>query len=69
LALACKSSFASSRTPKVVDDTTVLAQLAKTIVKNYKDLPVLRYAYAEVKGAIRLSCAVNNECAGAGPGN
>jgi uncharacterized protein YjbI with pentapeptide repeats len=49
------------RTPKPVDDTTVLTQLAKTIVKNYKDLPVLLYAYAEVKGAIRLNCVANNE--------
>jgi uncharacterized protein YjbI with pentapeptide repeats len=49
------------RRKKRFDDGAVLTKLAETIINNYKNVPVSRYPYAEVKGAIGLNCVVNND--------
>src|SRR5437870_4029664 len=43
------------------DDVAVLREFARRVVKDYKDGSAARFPYAEVKGAIQLSCLLNND--------
>jgi len=43
------------------DDLALLTEFARTILKDCKEGSAARFPYAEVKGAIRLTCLLNNE--------